>query len=1073
MLNENRFGTNQEISPRYSSKRPKVTTPPRIKQKPGLSQQSSLSKISDSTNNHTENSSNVTQDMLLGRDAKNQLETAQDLKMRVIDLGTEPKPKMFASNKVVTSKYNGLTWIPKSLLWQFRRVANVYFLIISVLTAMPFSPKNPFSMGATFAAVLIFTMFKEGYEDIVRHKQDSAINNAQVQKLSRESRATVSIKSQDLKVGDIIKVSENESFPADLIFLTSSDRKGVGFVNTMNLDGETNLKEKTAFEKTKTYNEADLSRLLGEVQCDNPSPSLVSWNCKIMINNSDTDWHPLAMNQLLLRGCVLKNTEFVYGLVIYTGPETKIMLNSKAPPSKISNVLKKMNTLLYSVFVFQAVICILFAGLSFNWKTVTGVDHEYLDSTSKPGASDFFIQILVFWVAYSHLVPISLYVSMEIVKLGQAFLIKNDVDMYYSRDDRIANVRSSDLIEELGQVEFIFSDKTGTLTCNEMEFKKCSVQGKVYKVPDIEITGKDKVTSRLKTELPQESARYDGILTQEAVKTNTPVKEFFKFMALCHSVFATLDKDNSDKPKYQAASPDELALVEISSSYKQTFIEREDSRIVIKEDGRISEWNQVVEVPFNSDRKRMSVVFQLKNDDYLLMTKGADSIMMKLISQYPQTSEEELKLHLDGFAREGLRTLVMAQKVIKKQEFIAWYKIWKDLMLSSAADKENRLMEHAKLIEKDLSLVGASAIEDKLQDEVPETIEKMLKANIRVWVLTGDKQETAIEIGKSCNMIQEGMKLIILSKPTENEVLAELNSHGSKYALDGLTIPEVLEYKLSSLNNRIALVIDGPSLAWIFDSRHSDAREKFFKLGLLADSCICCRVSPAQKASVVNLAHIYGKWITLSIGDGANDVNMIQTARIGVGISGKEGTQAVQASDFAIAQFKYLQKLVLVHGRWGYRRICWFICYFFYKNITVVFTELWFQAFSGFSGQIYYMDWLPMLYNSVWTSWPCILTYVFEQDLRAEMCIKYPNAYGAGQRNAYFTFKRFWVWVILAFVHGSICYWVPNIGLFDAPDGLGKNTGLFWISTTSFTLVIITVTWKLLIESFYWSWINL
>lgn len=261
---------------------------------------------------------------------------------------------------------------------------------------------------------------------------------------------------------------------------------------------------------------------------------------------------------------------------------------------------------------------------------------------------------------------------------------------------------------------------------------------------------------------------------------------------------------------------------------------------------------------------------------------------------------------------------------------------------------------HAEKIESGYELLGASAIEDKLQEEVPETLRLLIDAGIRVWILTGDKQETAIEVGKSCNLIKSDMRLIILSSDSRDIYVEKMQSLKNELDLQGKSYQELRTIK-SRLRYEIALVINGITLTWALEES-LDMRRLFFSLAYIAESCICCRVSPAQKMQIVQLAKENGPWITLAIGDGANDVSMIQEAHIGVGIAGKEGTQAVQSSDYAISRFRMLQKLVLVHGRWGYRRISFFICYYFYKNIAVVFTELWFAIFNGFSGQIYFLE---------------------------------------------------------------------------------------------------------------------
>lgn len=971
---------------------------------------------------------------------------------RVISIGEHAPKHTFPSNEVKTTRYNLLNFIPKSLLWQFKRAANIYFLIISILTTTPYSPKNPYSMGATFAAVLIATMIKEGYEDYFRWLQDVEVNSAKVHIYDTSTANVQDSKARELQVGDIIQVLQDETIPADIVLLASSDIKGISYVNTMNLDGEVHLKEKIAYSKSQKKFQVslkNLSTVTGQVQCDKPNPSLVKWNCNIHIDGEE--WNSLTLNQLILKGCLLKNTDFIFGVVIYTGHESKIMLNSKKPPSKMSYIQKKMNYLLYSLFGFQAFICLLWAGFSFNWRNDEALDHDYLDFNSEPGAESYFTYCITFWVAYSHLIPISLYVSLEIVKLILAWLISNDLDMYYEPEDKRARCRTSDLIEELGQIEFIFSDKTGTLTCNMMEFRQCFVGGVVYDT------------------LNENQHK----LTKEMVLSNPDLTEFFLCSAICHSVFAAYNPEKPEEPNYQAASPDELALVQASNNLGITFLEKNDEFIKLScELEYLRSWIPLVEIPFTSDRKRMTMIVKNPVDDqYTIYTKGADSIMLELISTYPHHSKTQLIHQLYDFATQGLRILVMAKKQIQPQEFEQWYEGWKKIQLSNDPDKDAKLNECASLLEKDMVYLGASAIEDKLQDQVPETIEKLIKANIKVWVLTGDKQETAIEIGKSCKMFTSGMELV-LSSDSEAELKQKLKEHIDEFGLETKNHKEVF-HMIQPSSSKFALIIDGHTLSWIFDMNDHELQDWFFKLGLLATSCICCRVSPGQKASVISLAHRYGKWITLAIGDGANDVSMIQTARIGVGIAGKEGTQAVQASDFSIAQFKFLQKLILVHGRWGYRRISYFICYYFYKNIAVVFVEIWFAIANGFSGQIFFMDWLPMLYNALWTSWPCMATYIFEQDISRETCLRYPNSYGAGQVNAYFTFSVFWKWLLLAIWHGSLAFWVPILGLTDPMDDTGLNSGLFLISTISFTLIIFIVTLKLLNESLYWSYLNM
>lgn len=247
-------------------------------------------------------------------------------------------------------------------------------------------------------------------------------------------------------------------------------------------------------------------------------------------------------------------------------------------------------------------------------------------------------------------------------------------------------------------------------------------------------------------------------------------------------------------------------------------------------------------------------------------------------------------------------------------------------------------------------------------------------------------------------------------------------------------------------------------------------RNKFFSFALYARSVVCCRVSPKQKASIVKLAKYKKGSISLSIGDGANDVPMIMEANVGVGIRGKEGTQAVRAADYAISQFEFLKHLILIHGRLGYRRVAWVICYYFYKNVLLVFTEIYFAFYCGFSGQIFFADWLPMLYNALWTSLTCLFAFSFERDVMKES-FKIPQLYEMGQKRQYFSYMIFWKWILLSIYHGIIIFFGCNFGFSGVITSDGKTDGLWFASTTAFSCIIHLVTLKLVIELIFLNWI--
>eukprot|EP00347_Sterkiella_histriomuscorum_P002846 403366575 len=897
--------------------------------------------------------------------------------------------------------------------------------------------QSPGSMIGTFAAVLFFTMLKEAYEDFQRYKSDRELNNRETRILDPISGKIKDILWSQVKIGDV----------------------DVVFISTMNLDGETNLKERTLPIECLTQD--NLQDFEGQIVCDKPGESLDFWD-----GNIHSQMLPRVTNcnikNTILRGCTLKNTEFCYGIVLYVGNDTKIMKNAKKAPRKISYLMKLMNLMLYTVFAFQIFIVALFAILSLSWSEENAKKHFYLKLNSKEDFGSWIIQFFTYWVAYSHMIPISLYVIIELLKLGQATLINRDIKMYNRDDKNFAMCRNSDLIEELGQVEFIFSDKTGTLTQNKMQFKKISVGGKIY--------------GRL---LSNETENSEGMCTssvsiiQDQIKSynkNTKLNQkidsfndglqlhlFFNLLAVCHTVVCDVDV-KTQVMQYQASSPDELALSMGAKQIGYELIARSANEIIIQNilTKEKETYKVFAEFPFDSTRKRMSLIVQAPDNQIYLL--NAQLIKQKTLQD------------LNAFAVEGLRTLCMGKRKLSSQQYQEFADNYQQLKTSIESDKDARLNDLFDQMEQDLEYVGSSAIEDKLQDGVPETIAKLIETDIRVWVLTGDKQETAIEIGKSCQLIQEDMEEVIMSSESLEEFSTKLYEQIQRrhISIHKSCDTIIQEFKQSYRNQRrICIIIDGPTLAFAFSE--PKIANAFFRFGLLASSVICCRVSPKQKADVVGLAKQNGKWITLSIGDGANDVSMILEAHIGVGIRGKEGTQAVRSADYAISQFRYLHRLLLVHGRWGYRRVSWMVCYYFYKNIILVFTEIYFAFYNGYSGQIFFCDWLPMLYNAVWTSWHCLFAY----DVNDQYVYRYPVVYKAGQLSKYFSFKVFWRWIILSVWHGAVCFYGVMIPMGGAQDEQGRSYEHWLLSTASFTLIVHVIIYKLFIETVYWNTVSL
>ena len=847
---------------------------------------------------------------------------------RIIHLNNPPAnaQNKYVDNHVSTAKYNIVTFLPKFLYEQFSKYANLFFLFTAALQQIPnISPTNPYTTIGPLIIVLLVSAGKELIEDWKRKSSDKSLNYSKA-KVLRGSSFEVT-KWINVKVGDILRVESEEPFPADLALLATSEPEGLCYIETANLDGETNLKIKQAIPETANLvSPGELSRMSGRVRSEQPNSSLYTYEATLTMSAGGGEKElPLAPDQLLLRGATLRNTPWVHGIVVFTGHETKLMRNATATPIKRTNVERIVNKQILMLVAMLVVLSIIssIGDLIVRQTAASHLAYLYIQGTNP--AKQFFSDIFTYWVLYSNLVPISLFVTIEVVKYYHAFLINSDLDIYYDRTDTPAVCRTSSLVEELGQIEYIFSDKTGTLTCNMMEFRQASIGGIQYA---------DEVPEDRRATDSNPNGIYDfnklrGNLQQH--HSRIAIHHFLSLLATCHTVIPERREEKPGEIKYQAASPDEGALVEGAVTLGYRFVARRPRSVTILVNGEEQEYELLAVLEFNSTRKRMSTIFRCPDGKVRCYCKGADTVILERLGKDNPIVEATL-VHLEEYATEGLRTLCLAMREIPEQEFQEWLQVFEKANTTVSGNRAEELDKAAEIIEHDFYLLGATAIEDKLQDGVPDTIHTLQEAGIKVWVLTGDRQETAINIGMSCKLISEDMTLLIVNE--ENATATRTNIENKLTAVRSQAAAAEME--------TLALVIDGKSLTYALEK---DLEKQFLELAVMCKAVICCRVSPLQKALVVKLVKRNLKAILLAIGDGANDVSMIQAAHVGVGISGVEGLQAARSADVAIGQFRYLRKLLLVHGAWSYQRVSKTILYSFYKNVALYMTQFWVRVF--------------------------------------------------------------------------------------------------------------------------------
>uniref|UniRef100_H3DDW4 Phospholipid-transporting ATPase n=1 Tax=Tetraodon nigroviridis TaxID=99883 RepID=H3DDW4_TETNG len=990
----------------------------------------------------------------------------------------------YATNAIKTSKYNVFTFLPLNLFEQFQRIANAYFLFLLVLQVIPqISSLSWFTTVVPLVLVLSVTAAKDATDDINRHRSDKRVNNRKVQVLI--DRKLQSQKWMDVQVGDIIKLENNQFVTADFLLLSSSEPLNLVYIETAELDGETNLKVKQSLTVTGDLGD-DVEKLAdfnGEVCCEPPNNRLDRFTGTLTYAGQK---YSLDNEKILLRGCTLRNTDWCFGLVLFAGQETKLMQNCGKSTFKRTSIDRLMNVLVLCIFGFLVLMCSILAVGNYIWETNTGSHFtEFLPRQDGNNAS--LSAFLTFWsyvIILNTVVPISLYVSVEVIRLGNSFYIDWDGHMYYAQKDTPAEARTTTLNEELGQIKYIFSDKTGTLTQNIMTFNKCSINGQSYgDVYDytgqrIEITEHTQTVDFSFNALADPGFTFHDHALVEAVKLENPeVHAFFRLLALCHTVMAEEKKEG--QIFYQAQSPDEGALVTAARNFGFVFRSRTPDSITIVEMGNQRSYELLAILDFNNVRKRMSVIVRSPEGKLSLYCKGADTIIYERLHQSCSKLMDVTTEHLNEFAGDGLRTLALAYKDLDEEYFSQWKQRHHEAS-TELEDRESKLDQLYEEIEKDLLLLGATAIEDKLQDKVPETIELLSKADIKIWVLTGDKQETAENIGYSCNLLYEEMNdVFVISGNSPEEVRQELRSedlHNTFSSNPFFHLTHVCRRKSVEVvadevaNGEYGLVINGHSLAYALDG---SMELEFLKTACMCKAVICCRVTPLQKAQVVELVKKFKKAVTLAIGDGANDVSMIKAAHIGVGISGQEGMQAVLSSDYSFAQFRFLQRLLLVHGRWSYLRMCKFLRYFFYKNFTFTFVHFWFAFFCGFSAQTVYDQWFITLYNLMYTALPVLGMGLFDQDVNDGWSFQHPELYVPGQLNLYFSKKAFFKCALHGGYSSLVLFFIPYAALYDTMRGDGRDIADYQsFAVLTQTCLLCTVSIQLGLEMSYWTAVN-
>ncbi|XP_066208421.1 probable phospholipid-transporting ATPase IIB isoform X1 [Saccopteryx leptura] len=956
----------------------------------------------------------------------------RQLRARTVWLGhpekcEEKHPRNFIKNQ----KYNIFTFIPGVLYEQFKFFLNLYFLGVSCSQFVPaLKIGYLYTYWAPLGFVLAVTIMREAIDEFRRFQRDKEVNSQLYSKLT--VRGKMQVKSSDIQVGDLIIVEKNQRIPSDMVFLRTSEKAGSCFIRTDQLDGETDWKLKVAVSCTQRLPAlGDLFSISAHVLAPKPQLDIHSFEGTFTWEDSDPPIHESLSIENTLWASTVVASGTVIGVVIYTGKETRSVMNTSNPKNKVGLLDLELNQLTKALFlalVALSVVMVTLQGFVGPW----------------------YRNLFRFLLLFSYIIPISLRVNLDMGKAAYGWMMM--------RDEHIPGtvVRTSTIPEELGRLVYLLTDKTGTLTQNEMVFKRLHLGSVSYGTDTM-----DEIQSHVRssyTQLqsqagghsstPPRKAQASGPKVRKSVSSR--VHEAVKAVALCHNVtpvyesrtdvtgeteYAEVDQDFSDENRtYQASSPDEVALVQWTESVGLTLVNRDLMSIQLRApSGQILTFCVLQTFPFTSESKRMGVIVRDESTaEITFYMKGADAVMSTIV-QYNDWLEEEC----GNMAREGLRTLVVAKRALTEEQYEDFESRYTQAKLS-VHDRALKVAAVVESLEREMQLLCLTGVEDRLQAGVRPTLEMLRNAGIKIWMLTGDKLETATCIAKSSHLVSRAQDIHVFRPVTNRgEAHLELNAFRRKHDC--------------------ALVISGDSLEVCL--RYYE--HELVELACQCPAVVCCRCSPTQKAHIVKLLQQHTRRRTCAIGDGGNDVSMIQAADCGIGIEGKEGKAASLAADFSITQFQHIGRLLMVHGRNSYKRSAALGQFVMHRGLVISTMQAVFSSICYFASVPLYQGFLMVGYATIYTMFP-VFSLVLDQDVEPDTAMLYPELYKDLTKGRSLSFKTFLVWVLISIYQGGILMYGALV-LFESE--------FVHVVAISFTALILTELLMVALTIRTWHWL--
>ncbi|KAG9778560.1 Phospholipid-transporting ATPase NEO1 [Exophiala dermatitidis] len=1002
---------------------------------------------------------------------------------RTVDVG-QPQKRRFPPNKVSNAKYTAWSFLPRTLYNEFSFFLNIYFLLVALSQIIPYLRIGYMSTYIVpLACVLTITIGKEAIDDIARRRRDAEANSELFTVLAFPDAATrqqtpsngpveVQRRSRDIKVGDVLKLEKNQRVPADVVILQShlSERMneltttdtpdgsaaplaqatGETFIRTDQLDGETDWKLRLPSPLSQNLSLRDFQRL--QITAGAPDKKVNEFVGTLELKPSEAaayDPHlrkedsaegppdsvdldrpahskpqsaPLTIDNTAWANTVIASSTVTYCGVVYTGRQTRSALSTAPSRSKTGLLEMEINNL-------TKILCVMTLTLSIVLVALEGFE----PSNRKP----WYVAIMIYLILFSTIIPISLRVNLDLGKSVYAYFIEHDKGI----PDTV--VRTSTIPEDLGRIEYLLSDKTGTLTQNEMQLRKIHVGTVAYAGEAMEEVAAYVNEAFAPGDDQGSRVMEPGSATKTRREIGIRVRDLVLALALCHNVTPTTDEIDGEKVvSYQASSPDEIAIVEFTESVGLRVLQRDRENIILQSvsTGEVVIRAEIKDIfPFTSDSKRMGIIVQISSDvpgltgadELWFFQKGADTVMTSIVAANDWLDEETANM-----AREGLRTLVVGRKRLSQSQYDAFAFAYADASLA-LHDRDARVADVVKShLEHDLELLGVTGVEDRLQKDVKPSLELLRNAGVKIWMLTGDKIETARCVAVSARLVARGQHIQTMAKlKTKTQ---------AKDALD------MMRNQIES-----CLLIDGESLTLVL----SQFRQEFITVAVQLPAVIACRCSPTQKAEIAQLIRKHTKKRVCCIGDGGNDVSMIQAADVGIGIVGKEGRQASLAADFSITQFCHLTKLLVWHGRNSYKRSAKLAQFIIHRGLIISVCQTMYNIAGHFDPKGLFKDWLLVGYATVYTMAP-VFSLVLDRDVDEQLANLYPELYKELKSGKSLSYQTFFTWVLVSVYQGIIIQGLTQLllGEVDGPRMLSVSFTVLVLNELIMVAVAVT-TW--------------